>query len=259
MPASLDPEMGALVAEAMTRFGIDVRLGVEAVGFEEGVVHTTAGPLPADLVLLGIGVGPRSELAESAGLPLGPQGAIRVDDRQATPVAGVWSAGDCCQSTHLVTGQPVHVALGTVANKQGRVAGVNIGGGEARFPGVLGTAISKICETEVARTGLNMRQAAEAGLDACAVSIEATTAAGYWPGTAPLTVRMVVERGAGRLLGAQIVGGAGSAKRIDTCATAITARMDVQQVVDLDLAYAPPFSSVWDPVAVAAREALKQI
>ncbi|HWC67440.1 MAG TPA: FAD-dependent oxidoreductase [Acidimicrobiales bacterium] len=259
MPASLDPEMGALVAEAMTRFGIDVRLGVEAVGFEEGVVHTTAGPLPADLVLLGIGVGPRSELAESAGLPLGPQGAIRVDDRQATPVAGVWSAGDCCQSTHLVTGQPVHVALGTVANKQGRVAGVNIGGGEARFPGVLGTAISKICETEVARTGLNMRQAAEAGLDACAVSIEATTAAGYWPGTAPLTVRMVVERGAGRVLGAQIVGGAGSAKRIDTCATAITARMDVQQVVDLDLAYAPPFSSVWDPVAVAAREALKQI
>jgi NADPH-dependent 2,4-dienoyl-CoA reductase/sulfur reductase-like enzyme len=256
---TLDPEMGALVAEAMVGFGIDVRLGVEVTGFDDGTVHTSGGSVPADLVVLGIGVEPRSDLAAAAGLPLGTKRAIRVDDRQATPVEGVWSAGDCCESRHLVSGEPIHVALGTVANKQARVAGINIGGGRARFAGVLGTAISKICETEIARTGLSTREAERAGLEAVAASVESTTTAGYWPEAAKITVRLVAERGRGRLLGAQIVGGPGAAKRIDTCATAITAGMDVQQVMDLDLAYAPPFSPVWDPVAVAAREARKLV
>jgi NADPH-dependent 2,4-dienoyl-CoA reductase/sulfur reductase-like enzyme len=257
--STLDPEMGALVAQAMRRFGVDLRLGVEATGFDAGEVRTSAGPIATDLVVLGIGVGPRSELAAAAGVPLGAKGAIRVDDRQATPVDGVWSAGDCCESTDLVTGDKVHVALGTTANKQGRVAGINIGGGRARFPGVLGTAISKICDTEIAHTGLNARQAARAGLDAIAVSVQSTTAAGYWPGASEITVRLRAERRSGRVVGAQIVGGPGAGKRIDTCAAAITAGMDVQQLVDLDLAYAPPFSPVWDPVAVAAREALKLV
>lgn len=256
---TLDPEMGALVARAMAGFGIDLRLGVEVNGFADREVHTSAGVLAADLVVLGIGVEPRTDLAAAAGLALGAKGAIRVDERQATALDGVWSAGDCCESTHLVSGGKVHVALGTVANKQGRVAGTNIGGGRARFPGVLGTAVSKICATEVARTGLNEREAKRAGIDAVAVAIESTTTAGYWPAAADLTVRLLAERGTGRVLGGQIVGGPGSAKRIDTLATAITAGMDVQQVVDLDLAYAPPFSPVWDPVAVAAREALKAV
>jgi NADPH-dependent 2,4-dienoyl-CoA reductase/sulfur reductase-like enzyme len=256
---TLDPPMGALVAKAMIEFGIDLRLGVEVNGFGEREVQTSDGVLPADLVVLGIGVEPSADLAAAAGLELGAQGAIRVDERQATSADGVWSAGDCCESIHLVSGAKVYVALGTVANKQGRVAGANIGGRLARFPGVLGTAVSKICNTEVARTGLNEREARGADLDAVAVSIESTTTAGYWPRAAELIVRLVAERGTGRLLGAQIVGGPRAAKRIDTVATAITAGMDLQQVVDLDLAYAPPFSPVWDPVAAAAREALKVV
>jgi NADPH-dependent 2,4-dienoyl-CoA reductase/sulfur reductase-like enzyme len=209
------------------------------------------------MVVLGLGVAPESSLARDAGLVLGVKDAIRVDRRQETSEPGVWAAGDCCESTHLVTGQPVHFPLGTYANKQSRVAGINIGGGEAIFPGVLGSAITRVCETEIARTGLNETEAEAAGLDHVSAKIEATTASRYYPAAAPMTVKVVVERGTGRLLGAQIVGGQRSAKRIDTCATAITAGMDVQQVLELDLAYAPPFSSVWDPVAVAAREALK--
>jgi NADPH-dependent 2,4-dienoyl-CoA reductase/sulfur reductase-like enzyme len=228
-------------------------------GFEPGRVLTSDGPLPADLVVLGIGVGPNSTLAEEAGLSLGVKGSIRVDERQETSSSGVWAAGDCCETRHLVSGEHVYVPLGTYANRQSRVAGINIGGGRAVFPGVLGTAISRICDTEVSRTGLGMGEAERAGLDAVASSIEATTTAGYYPGASPLTVKLIVERGSGRLLGAQIVGGAGAGKRIDTCAAAITAGFTVQQVLDLDLAYAPPFSSVWEPVAVAARAAMTLI
>ena len=148
----------------------------------------------------------------------------------------------------------MHVALGTVANKQGRVAGINIGGGYATFPGVLGTAITKVCNVEVARTGLTEREAAAVGFAATAVTIDATTIAGYMPHAQPMTLKLVGERGTGRLLGAQIVGQDGSAKRIDTLATALHARLRVDELVDLDLAYAPPFSSVWDPVHLAARQ-----
>jgi NADPH-dependent 2,4-dienoyl-CoA reductase/sulfur reductase-like enzyme len=255
--STLDPDMGALVAEAMVSHGIDLRLETAVSGFEPDTVLTSGGPLPADMVVLGLGVAPESSLARDAGLVLGVKDAIRVDRRQETSEPGVWAAGDCCESTHLVTGQPVHFPLGTYANKQSRVAGINIGGGEAIFPGVLGSAITRVCETEIARTGLNEAEAEAAGLDHVSAKIEATTASRYYPAAAPMTVKVVVERGTGRLLGAQIVGGQRSGKRIDTCATAITAGMDVQQVLELDLAYAPPFSSVWDPVAVAAREALK--
>jgi NADPH-dependent 2,4-dienoyl-CoA reductase/sulfur reductase-like enzyme len=257
--ATLDPEMGARVTAAMRRHGIDVRTGTEVVGFEDGRVVTSDGVLETDLVVLGIGVAPNSELAGEAGVVLGVRGTIRVDRRQHTSADGVWAAGDCCESRHLVSGQPVHVALGTVANKQARVAGINIGGGYATFPGVLGTAISRFCDTEVARTGLNEREAADAGFGAVSVTIESTTTAGYMPDAGRLAVKLVAERGSGRLLGAQIVGGPGSAKRIDVCAVALTGRMTVHDMVDLDLAYAPPFSGVWDPVLVAAREALKAV
>ena len=152
----------------------------------------------------------------------------------------------------------MHIALGTYANKHGRVAGINMSGGDARSPRVLGTAITKLCSLEIALTGLRVTQALDAGFDAVATTVDTTTVAGYLPYAAEMTVRVVSERGSGRLLGAQIIGGPGSAKRIDTVATAITAGMTVAEVMDLDLAYAPPFSSVWDPVAVAARQALKE-
>ena len=213
------------------------------------MVRTNDGDVPADLVMLGIGVAPNSELADDAGIELGVKDSIRVDDRQETSVAGIWAAGDCAETTHLVSGGKVHIALGTYANRHGRVAGVNIGGGSAHSQPVLGTAVTKLCENEIGLTGLNSKQAAAAGFDAVGAVIESTTFAGYLPDAPPITVKFVVERGSGRLLGAQIVGGAGAAKRIDTCAMAITAGMNVEQIAELDFGYAPPFSPLWDPVA----------
>jgi NADPH-dependent 2,4-dienoyl-CoA reductase/sulfur reductase-like enzyme len=238
---------------------VEVHIGCDVTGFEENAVVTADGVLPADLVVLGLGVAPNTGLAEAAGIDLGVKKAIRVDRRQATSADAVWAAGDCCESTHLVSGRHVYVALGTVANKQAKVAGRNIGGRHAEFPGVLGTAISKICSTEVARTGLGTHEATEAGFDVVTATVETTTRSRYLPDASSMKVKLVAERGSGRLLGAQIVGGPGAGMRIDTCAVALTARMGVQDLLDLDLAYAPPFSSVWDPIQVAAREALKLI
>ncbi|MET0459327.1 MAG: FAD-dependent oxidoreductase [Ilumatobacteraceae bacterium] len=255
----LDTDFGARVADALRDHGVDVRCDVDVEGFEPGTVLTSEGPVDADLVILGIGVRPRSELAAAAGIELGPKDAILVDERQHTSAAGVWAAGDCATVTSLITGQPMHIALGTYANKHGRTAGINIGGGRAVSRPVLGTAVTKLCELEIGLTGLGIDAATAAGFDAVATTVDTTTLAGYLPPAAGMTIRMVAEKGTGRVLGAQILGGPGSAKRIDTVATAITAGMTVADVTDLDLAYAPPFSSVWDPVAVAAREALKSV
>jgi len=252
---TLDPDMGAKVTKALRGLGITVRCGVEATGFEPGSVLTSTGAIPADLVVLGLGVAPNAKLAEAAGLELGAAGAVRVDRRQRTSHEAVYAAGDCCTSTHIVSGREVYVALGTVANKQARVAGTNLGGGYATFAGVLGTAVTKVCEVEVGRSGLGELEAAEAGFSAVTATIESTTTAGYLDAAGAVSVKVVAERGRGRLLGAQIVGhGPGAAKRIDVVATALTARMSCDEVAELDLGYAPPFSPLWDPVAVAARK-----
>ena len=182
-----------------------------------------------------------------------------VDRQQRTSAEGVWAAGDCCQSYNIVSGRPVHLPLGTVANKQGRVAGINISGGYATFPGVAGTAVTRICRTEVGRTGLKEAEARDAGFGAVAARVESTTTASYMPDAQHTTVKLIAERRTGRVLGAQIVGGRGSAKRVDVIATALAARMTLDDLIGLDLGYAPPFSSVWDPVQVAARQLLPQL
>ncbi len=222
----------------------------------DNAVHTDQGDVRADLVVLGLGVEPNSALGGSAGLDTGVRGAVVVDRQQRTSAAGVWAAGDCCESTHVVSGQAVYLALGTVANKQGRVAGINISGGYATFPGVAGTAVTRICSLEIGRTGLSEEEAVAAGFSPVVARIDATTTAGYMPAARPITVKLVAERVSGRVLGAQIVGGSGSAKRVDVIATAIAGRLTVEDLLGLDLGYAPPFSSVWDPVQVAARQAL---
>jgi NADPH-dependent 2,4-dienoyl-CoA reductase/sulfur reductase-like enzyme len=250
---TLDPDMAQLVADAMERIGIPVRIGVEVQGFEPGRVLTADGPLPADLVVLGLGVTPNSELARDAGIALGARNAINVDEHQRTSADGVWSAGDCCDSFHRVTNDRTYIALGTVANRQARVAGINIGGGDATFPGVVGTAVTRICETEIGRTGLTEAEARRAGFAFTTAQIESTTRASYYPGTAPITVKLLAEEATGRIIGGQIVGGSGAAKRIDTVATIIWNEMTATEVINLDLAYAPPFSPVWDPVQTAAR------
>jgi NADPH-dependent 2,4-dienoyl-CoA reductase/sulfur reductase-like enzyme len=256
---SLDRDMAGLVQAALERFGVDVRLDSPAKAFEDGTVVTEEGQFAADLVVLGLGVVPNSELAADAGIELGVRNSIRVDRRQQTSAAGVWAAGDSCESYHLVSRRPVHIALGTVTNRQARVAGINIGGGYATFPGVVGTAVTKICNTEVGRTGLSEQEADEAGLATVSAKIDSTTRAGYFPGNKPITVKLVAERVTGRLLGAQIVGEEGAAKRIDIAAVAITAGMTVHELIDVDLSYAPPFSPVWDPVATAARQAARAV
>jgi NADPH-dependent 2,4-dienoyl-CoA reductase/sulfur reductase-like enzyme len=256
---TLDPDMAERLLEPMHGLGIDVRLGVAVEAFEPDEVVTSEGPVPCDLVVLGLGVAPNSELAGDAGIELGSRGSIRVDRRQRTSAEGVWAAGDCAESFHLVSQRPIHVALGTVANKQGRVAGINIGGGYATFPGVVGTAITKVCQYEVARTGLTESEARRDGFEFVARTIESTTRAGYLPDARPMWVKLLAEAGTGRILGGQIVGEAGAAKRVDALAMALHARMDVQDLVDADLAYAPPFSSVWDPVQVAARALLDAV
>ncbi|HET9017897.1 MAG TPA: FAD-dependent oxidoreductase [Thermomicrobiaceae bacterium] len=261
---TLDPDMGELVGQALRDAGAHLYLEEPVTGFETsdgavvGVV-TVARTLPADLVVLGIGVRPNAALALAAGIPLGETGAIKVNDRMQTGVDGIWAAGDCVESFHLVSRRPVHFALGTIANKQGRIAGINLGGGYARFPGVLGSAVTKICDVEVARTGLQEREARAAGIEFVSARIDSRTRSGYYPGVGKITVKALAERGSGRLIGAQIVGAEGSGKRIDVFAAAIAAGMTAEEFSYLDLSYAPPFAPVWDPVLIAARKAAEAL
>jgi NADPH-dependent 2,4-dienoyl-CoA reductase/sulfur reductase-like enzyme len=264
MASTLDLDMGELVADAVRAVGVSLHLGEAVDGFETETgsvraVHTASRSLPADLVVLGLGVRPNIALAREAGIAIGDKGGIVTDARMETSVGGVWAAGDCVESMDRITGLPVVVALGTHANKQGRVVGINATGGDVRFPGVVGTAVSKICVYEVARVGLTEREAADLDRDVVAAKIESTSRAGYYPGAAPIKVKVVAERPGGRLVGAQIVGAEGAAKRIDVLATAIWNRMTVDAVASLDLSYAPPFSPVWDPVLVAARKAADEL
>lgn len=249
----LDPDVGALVARAMRAIGIDVRTGASLVEVRPDRVSTSAGDVLADLVVLGTGAVPNSELGGAAGLALGAHEALVVDRRQRTSADGVWAAGDCCQSFHIVTERPVYEALGTVANRQGRVAGINLSGGYATFPGVLGTAVTRVGGLEVGRTGVGEAEAEAAGFGVVAAMIESTTAAAYLPQAAPVSVKLMAERGTGRVLGVQIAGGPGSAKRVDVAAAAIAGRLTVDDLIGLDLSYAPPVSPVWDPLQTAAR------
>jgi NADPH-dependent 2,4-dienoyl-CoA reductase/sulfur reductase-like enzyme len=260
--STLDPDMGALVRKAMVGMGIEVLTDTRVTGFETSrggrvsAVATRDGTLPAEVVLLGLGVRPNTELARAVGLPLGEHGGLLTDLQMRVPGHdGVWAGGDCVEVLHRVSQRRVHVALGTHANKHGQVIGTNLAGGYATFPGVVGTAVSKVCDLEVGRTGLREVEARAAGFEPVTVTVQSTTRAGYFPDTAPVTVKIIAERGTGRLLGAQLVGRQGSGKRVDVCAVALWNEMTVEEMTSLDLGYAPPFSPVWDPVLVAARKA----
>jgi len=260
---SVDPDMGALVGQALREAGVEVFTDekVEAIEGDTRAraVRTASRTLPADLVVLGLGTWPATRLARGAGIAIGQTGAIVVGPRMQTPQEGVWAAGDCVETRHLVSGAPVNYHLGTIANKQGRVCGINLGGGYATFPGALGTAVTQIWPVEVARTGLSEAELAPLGLEYETVSVDSTTRAGYFPGAAPIRTKVIAERRSGRLLGAQIVGREGAAKRIDVFATALWNRMTVDDMVHLDLSYAPPFAPVWDPVLISVRKLSERI
>ena len=268
----IEPQLGEQVAAAMRKHGIRLLADTSVTGFalddtgRVSAVTTKDESLDAELVVLGLGVTARSSLAANAGLPLGVKNGIVVDEHQR--VVGfddIWAAGDCVVTNDRVTGELIHVPLGTHANKQGMVAAdsilADLLGQPAKlsFPGVVRTAITKFCALEVSRTGLGERQAKAAGFDPVTVSIETTNFAGYMPDPGTMTVVMIADRSTRRLLGAQIVGAEDAALRIDVAATALAAGLTVDDIVMLDLAYAPPFSSVWSPIQVAARAAVKAL
>lgn len=266
MSGTLVPPLAAAVRRGLEALGVEVRTGseVDALGPDgtgTRVACVDGTEYRADVVAVGVGVRPRVQLAVAAGLPVGDggaRGALVPDDRQRV-ADGVWAAGDCCAVVDRLLGRHWYVPLGTHANKAGRVAGENIGGGSRRFPGAVGTAISRAGELEVARTGLLPKWAHSVGLQTVEVTLDSTTASGYMPEAAPMTVWVLGEKGTGRLLGGQIVGGRGAAKRIDVLATALTAGMTADEVAYLDLAYAPPFSPTWDPVQIACRKLAERL
>ena len=264
--ATLDADMADHVQDAAEGVGIQVMTGtavdevVVGRGGAPSAVRAGGETLPADHVVMATGVRPAVALAEAAGLELGPSGALRVDDHQRCPGHdGVFAAGDCVESWHRVLRQPVNVQLGTHANKQGRIVGANATGGDLAFPGVIGTAVTRLCRYEVGRTGISEREAGDAGIEVVCATVKDRTRAGYFPGAGPIWVKLVCEPGSGRLLGGQIVGVEGAAKRIDVLATCVWAGLEVSEIELMDLSYAPPFSGVYDPLLVAARAAVKAL
>ena len=264
--STLDADMAAHVQDAAEGIGVRVLVGTaveEVVLDDEGApraVRVGGETIDADHVVMATGVKPAVALAKDAGIDLGPSGAVAVDDHQRCPAHdGVYAAGDCAESWHRLLRRPVNIQLGTHANKQGRIAGANATGGDLAFPGVIGTAVSRLCRYEVARTGLSEREAADADIEIVTATVKDRTRAGYFPGAGPIWVKLVCEPGTGRLLGGQIVGVEGAAKRIDVLATCVWAGLSVEEIELLDLGYAPPFSGVYDPVLVAARAAHKRL
>ena len=266
-----DPDMAAFLQSEMRRHGVKLALGRTVDGFEEtdgGVkvlLKEEASPLCADMVVLAIGVTPDTRLAGAAGLELGVKGSIVVNDRMETSAPDIYAVGDAVQVRNFVTGQDTVVALAGPANKQGRIAADNICGGDSRYTGAQGSSILKVFGMTAALTGLNETQARAAGLDADAVILSPMSHAGYYPGGKVMTMKVVFETGTCRLLGAQIVGYEGVDKRIDVLAAALRAGMKATELKELELAYAPPYSSAKDPVNMAgflidnlARGLLKQ-
>lgn len=251
-----DPDMAALIHSEARRHGVRLALGRTVEGFEAkdggvDVLLQDGPPLHADLVVMAIGVTPDTALARAAGLELGLKGSIVVNDRMETSVPDIYAVGDAVQVKHFVTGRDTLIALAGPANKQGRIAADNICGGDSRYTGSQGSSVLKVFDMTAAVTGLNETNARAAGLAADAVVLSPMSHAGYYPGGRVMTMKVVFERETGRLLGGQIVGYEGVDKRIDVLATAIRAGMTAVELKDLDLAYAPPYSSAKDPVNMA--------
>ena len=264
---SLDSDMARLVEEELERKGARVltgrvakRIAGTSTGRVEAVELATGSlRLPADLVFVDVGVAPRVELAEKAGIRLGPSGAIAVSEQLETSIPSIYAAGNCAECTHLVTGRPMTIPLGTVASKQGRIAGENLAGRRTRFAGALGTSLVKVLGVTAAATGLSSEAAEREGFRSVAASIEGRFQASYFGSGAPAKVKVVAERGSGRLLGAQIVGSAEGALRIDVLAAAITARMTARDAAQLDLAYAPPSGALWNPILIAMNALSREL
>ena len=252
----LDWDMASFVHSAARKHGMKLRLGYTVEGFEaegEGVkvLIKDSEPLSADMVVLAIGVSPDTAFAAEAGLELGIKGTILVNDRMETSAPDVYAVGDAVQVKNFVTGQAAHIPLAGPANKQGRIAADNVAGRDSRYKGSQGSSVVKLFDMTIASTGLNETNAVKSGLDVDKIVLAPANHAGYYPGGKIMTMKLVYDRVSYKLLGAQIVGFEGVDKRIDVLATAIRAGMTVPELAELELAYAPPYSSAKDPVNLA--------
>jgi NADPH-dependent 2,4-dienoyl-CoA reductase/sulfur reductase-like enzyme len=252
------PEAAAVVEDHLREQGVRLHLDTPVDGFlgEDRVTAIAAGDVdvPVDLALVGVGVAPNTDLAAAAGIETGPTGAIATDEYGRTNDEHVYAAGDNAEMTHVVTGEPDHVPLALTANRAGRAIGATVAGDPTPVGEIAGTAAVKAFDLEVARTGVTDEETArEAGFDPASVTITAESRAHYYPGGAEIEITMLGDRESGRVLGASVVGREGVAKRIDTVAAALHAELTAHQLSYLDLAYAPPFSPVWDPVLTAAK------
>jgi NADPH-dependent 2,4-dienoyl-CoA reductase/sulfur reductase-like enzyme len=265
---TLDADMAARLEAPLTDFGVRLHLGedlreVRANGDRCHEIVTDQGSYEADTVVLAMGGKPNVDVARTAGCELGDSGALRVDGRMRTTVPGIWAAGDVVESRDLVAGLSVNVQLGTHANKQGKVAALDIAAqpddGPAVFPGVVGTAVTRLCQWDVGRVGLTEREARDAGLEFAAVSFTGSARAGYMPDPGVVHVKMVAEAGTGRVLGAQLVGTGNVAKRIDVAAVWCHLGVTVQDAQLMDLSYAPPFGGVWDLLQIGARKLVAEL
>ena len=260
----LPESFSEIVLKTLTDNGVEVHLGqkVEAIEQVNGKVSglkASGCSVSCDMVLMSIGVVPNNELAKQAGLKLGIKGAISVDKKMQTSDSSIWACGDCAETHNSLTGKPCYIPLGTTANKMGRVAGGNIGGEDNEFHGVLGSMVTKVFDCYIAATGLNLAQAKDAGYEAAESEITMRDKASYYPTQKPMRLNFVLDTKTGRLLGAQAVGSESAAIRIDTLVAAVDAGMTVSQVNDLDLIYAPPVAPVYDPILIAASQAMKKV
>ncbi|MCF7803457.1 MAG: FAD-dependent oxidoreductase [Candidatus Marinimicrobia bacterium] len=258
----MDKPITEKVMAELDRHEVRTRLNtrVKPIRGEGGTVNTidigeNDESLPVEMIILGTGIRPNADLAERAGLATGEFGGITVDDHLLTDDPDIYAAGDCVEQHHLVSGKPAYVPLGPAANKHGRIAALHLLGEPVAFPGIVGTAVMKVFDLTVSRTGLTESQAEEAGFNYFSQTVKSRERAGYYPGSGELTIHLVIERESGRLLGAQIAGGETAAKRIDPYAVALHNQMRIQDIALLDLSYAPPYSPVIDPVGLAAQVA----
>lgn len=260
----VDDDMAVHIEEELRRNGVQVMLETEVRKFvgQDGVfqgVELKGEVQPADLALVDVGILPNTELALRSGIPCGLSGAVEVDERGQTAVSGIYAAGNCAETVHQVSGRPIFSALGTTAAKQGRIVGENLAGLRAFFRGTLETSVEKVFDLAVARTGLTLREAQASGFDAHGVQISDWSRTRYYPGSRPMHVKLIFEKRSGRLLGGQMIGDDSAGKRIDTLVAALTARLTVHEIAQLDLGYAPPFGSLWDPIHIAANAAIKKL
>ena len=265
LPNLLDKDMANIVQRELEDNGVKIVLGERVEEFQgrDGKVNSikanTGRKIDSDFVVIGIGVRPNSEIARDTGIVLGQSNAIKVDEYMKTNIPDIFAAGDCAAARNYITNKDMYLPLGTTANKQGRIAGENAAGGNARFRGIAGSAITKVFDLFVGKTGLTSEEASKNGFDPIEDIIEDITRASYYPDNKPIWIKIVVDRKTRRMLGSQIVGGEGVKERIDLISLALLLKADITDLASYDACYVPPASPVWEPVNIAASQIAKKL